>query len=517
MPTADLADLALAAYPDMVRPAFLAYPPFVSTQGPQVADLCELVGFPPDPEQRMLLDLIFARAPRGLEGRGSTYDHHTMMAAAFEVAVICARQNLKTGLFKQAALGWMFVTDERLVLWSAHEFSTSLEAFRDIDEIITGSDMLRKRVHAIHRSHGEEAIELIGNRRLKFRARTKSGARGLSGDKIVLDEAFALLDTHLGALIPTLSARPDPQILYGSSAGLAHSTVLRAIRDRGRGSDTRRLAYAEWCDKQQDSCASPKCSHAVNERGCLLDDEERWLATNPAIGRRITLEHIRAERVALPPDEFARERMGWWDDPVSVLPLNPVKWAALADLQARLAPGERPVFGIDVSPGSRSAAIVAAGRTVAGTVLIDVVSHAPGTGWLVARAKEVNARHDPEGWALDPGSAAGALLPDLRAAGIDVTEMGVRDMGQACTALASSVETAGVVHREVPTEADPLGGPLTRAVNGAGKRDIGDGLWGWLRRKSDADICPIVAATAATWLLSALQPVDDGEPGVYFI
>ena len=40
---------------------------------------------------------------------------------------------------------------------------------------------------------------------------------------------------------------------------------------------------------------------------------------------------------------------------------------------------------------------------------------------------------------------------------------------------------------------------MTKAVDGAGQRPIGDGLWGWSRSKSDADICPLVAATLALW------------------
>ena len=43
---------------------------------------------------------------------------------------------------------------------------------------------------------------------------------------------------------------------------------------------------------------------------------------------------------------------------------------------------------------------------------------------------------------------------------------------------------------------------LIGAIAGAGRRDIGDGLWAWSRRKSGTDICPLVAATEALWLLS---------------
>lgn len=518
-------------YPGIAPPAFFTAPSYSRTLGPEVADLCDQVGFGPDPEQRMLLDLIFAYgegdAPGGLPFATPQppSPRNTPRLTLFELAVICCRQNLKTGLFKQAAIGWMFLTHERLVLWSAHEFDTALEAFGDMDEIITGSDMLRKRVKSVHRSHGAEGFELYGRTRygrggrLKFKARTKSGGRGLSGDKVVLDEAFALIPTHMGTLIPTMSARPAPQILYGSSAGLPHSDVLRGIRDRGRKGG-RRLGYVEWCDptpNDQFVCLLPKCNHTPGQRGCLLDDESRWLQANPAIGRRITIDYIRSEREALPPDEFMRERMGRWDDPTSDSPVPLALWAARADARSEIRSGGAMTLGIDVSPGNRSAAIGLYGMREDRRGHIEMASHGPGVSWVVDRAVELDAKHSPVGWALDPYGPAGGLLSDLKKAGINVTEMSARDMGQGCGTLADDVRNGALAHREVPTEEDPSAGPMSRAVAGAGRRDIGDGMWGWLRRRSDADICPIVAATAARWLFSELGPDDDDEPGVYYL
>lgn len=503
----------------LVEPAYLHFPEYQVTLGPEVGELCHRVGFGPDPDQQRALDIGFAKGPNRNQLTGG------LLSAVFELAIICSRQNLKTGLFKQFAIGWLFITDERLVMWSAHEFSTSLEAFKDIDELITGSDILRRRVKTIHRAHGEEAIELNKNlktgapgTRLRFRARTRHGARGLTGDKLILDEAFALLPDHMGTLLPTLSARPDPQVLYGSSAGLAWSDVLRGIRDRGRRGGDPRLGYIEWCDERQgEPCARPRCTHAPTEAGCVLDDETRWKAANPALGRRITIDHIRAERKAMPPMEFARERLGWWDDPTSEAPIPLAGWTERARRNLTRDPGQRPVFGIDASPGLRSAAITLAAMTDRGIPMLDYASHAPGTDWVVARAKQLQAKHDPQAWAIDPSGPAGALMADLRAAGIELTELSPRDMGQGCTNLAAKVTSGGIVHTEVPTEEAPSGGPLTRAIAGAGKKDIGDGLWTWRRTKSDADICPVVAATAALWVLFDLQPVEDSEPGVYYV
>src|SRR5690242_14417308 len=93
----------------LVEPAFFTFPDFQRTLGDEVADLAEMVGFAADPEQRLVLDAQF-----GLDRIGRR--------VAFEVAVIGARQNIKTGLFKIAALGEAFIVETPLLVWSAHEF-----------------------------------------------------------------------------------------------------------------------------------------------------------------------------------------------------------------------------------------------------------------------------------------------------------------------------------------------------------------------------------------------------------
>ena len=214
----------------LVEPAYRTDLDYAYTLGPEVSELATVAGFAPDPEQRLGLDLLFAMDNRD-------------RSVAFEFAVVCARQNLKTGLFKQAVLGWLFLTEQNLVVWSAHEFDTAKEAFRDMAQLVEGCPDLDREVKRIYRGNGDESIELLSGQRLIFKARTKSGGRGLTGDKVVLDEAFALHADHMGALLPTLSVRPDPQVVYGSSAGLASSDVLRVIRDRGRAGRSPRLAY----------------------------------------------------------------------------------------------------------------------------------------------------------------------------------------------------------------------------------------------------------------------------------
>ena len=208
----------------LVEPAFRSYPEFIQTLGPEVADLARLAGFAPEPEQELCLDVIFALGAGG-------------KSAAFEVGVAACRQNLKTGLYKQAALGWLYVTEQRLVVWSAHEFATSAEAWRDLRDLIDGCAWLSRRVKRMPGGHGDESIELMSGQRVIFKTRTKSGGRGLTGDKVVLDEAMFLEAGHMGSLLPTLSARPDLAGAVRRNGGARRGTGLaRRAGSRRAGS-----------------------------------------------------------------------------------------------------------------------------------------------------------------------------------------------------------------------------------------------------------------------------------------
>lgn len=425
--------------------------------------------------------------------------------AALEAAIIEARQNGKTVDLQAIVLYLLFVVEVRLAIWTAHLFPTAQEAFRDLDNIIAGTPEFSRRVKRISRANGEEGFEFHGDRRLNFRARSKTGGRGLTGDVVILDEAFALGAAEMGSLLPTLSARPNPLVIYASSAGLVTSGLLRAIRDRGRAGGDPSLAYIEWCAEEGD-CEDEDCSHRPGTEGCLLDDEDRWRQANHTLGRRIPIDNIRAERRALPPEEFARERLGWWDEPAlgeSGIP-NEV-WAGCADREATIA--EPSALAFDVAPGHLSASIVTCGGP------LHVTAHEYGTGWVIGRLLALAEAHDLVGIGFDPASPAGALIPDLEKAGFVIRSkqnpkgllvpIEGREAAQACESFLAGAVGRQLVHR------DELA--LNLAVHGAVRRQSGDS-WRWSRRDSSVDISPLVAATDAKWLYDQHR----GSPREFF-
>jgi hypothetical protein len=90
-------------------------------------------------------------------------------------------------------LAGIFLIGEKLITHTAHQFDTSLEHFRRVEELIAGPDFA-KRVKKVDRSHGKEGIEFTTGQRIRFRTRTKKGGRGFSGDLVLFNEAMELTE-----------------------------------------------------------------------------------------------------------------------------------------------------------------------------------------------------------------------------------------------------------------------------------------------------------------------------------
>lgn len=445
-------------------------PEFGVSLGEEVAEVAEMAGFPPDPEQRLALDMLFA-----LDASGK--------AAVRDLALVAPRQNLKTGFLKQAAIGWLYVTEQRLVVWSAHEFDTAQEAFRDMAQLIENCPDLDREVQQIHYGNGEESIELTGDRRLKFKARTKAGGRGLTGDKIVLDEAMYLRDAHMGALVPTLRAVKDPQLVLAGSAGMVDSHVWRGYRDRGRRGGDDSLGYLEYCDPDPGGCADEACTHAVGTEGCALDDRKRWWSCNTALGRRITEATLASDRKTLPAGEFARETLGWWDDPpVGSAIFDLEQWHDLADLQSKLL--DPVCFAVEV-PLDRSRALIgAAGQSTNGRCQVELAHVAPGTGWVV----DWLTRNNHSLVAVDSAGEAASLVPAMEEAGLTVLKVGGVERAHACGGFFDRFQARDLSHLDDPEVVPALSAAVWRQTEGARS---------FARRRSAGDISALYALALA--------------------
>lgn len=465
--------------------------------GPLAVELAAKAGLVLDPWQAFTVERILA-------------EREDKRPAAFEACVIVARQNGKGSILEALSLAWLFLTDTPLILHSAHEFKTAAEAFRRLRTLITGTPILARRVARITTAAGNEAIELTSGQRLRYVARSKGSGRGFTGGKLILDEAYAIEAEEMSALLPTLATQRDAQVVYTSSAGMAHSTHLRRLRDRGRQGGDPSLCYLEWGGEGE---CPDHCRHERTDERCALNDRALWVAANPGLGIRIPESFVSDERAALTPESFARERLGWWDDVHAdgLVPISLDEWAACLDGSSSVVGGV--VLAVDVTPDNRKASIAVAGNRADGTAHVELIDHRSGVDWVVERLVELRTRHtvrrvtvgdsSHDGIVLDPAGPVGGLLQPLRAAGIDPAPMSTRDMGQACGAFQAAVRGRAVHH----IGQDQVSGALAGAI----PRPIGDGMWAWGRVRSDraaVDISPLVAVTAALWGLS----VADANP-----
>jgi len=452
----------------------------------EVCDLMVAIGYTVDEPERLATRALL---PQRADGSW----------LGLESAVVCPRQNLKTATMIGSALHDTFVQGVERVVWTAHEFKTSSDAFRDFRAIIEGNDWLSNEVLAIRTANGKEGFELRNGSRLDILARTGRSGRGMGAPRLYLDEALYLDGRMMGALVPTVSARPNPHIIYGSSPGVPASVVLRSLRDRGRSGVDPHLGYIEWTSERS-TCASHDCTHRVSEVGCQLDDEAKWWAANPALGRRITVEFVQQERRALEsePVEFMRERLGWWEDPPlgaesAVFPID--AWGDCLSESSSIPEGSPVVMAVDVSWDRRTAHIAAAGVRPDGRFHVQVVASGEGTDWVAPFIKDTPRR--PVVVAVQgSGAPASSLIADLDRAGLPLELLGGADIARACGSFHDAITGGRLRHIGQPD--------LEQAVQTAVSRPLGD-AWALDRKKSPTDIAGLVATVCAFWALEAQQ------------
>lgn len=495
---------ATLAKRELVEPDYWTCPHGVrvrptATYGPAVAELCDQAGFTPDPQQELGLDLVFA-----IRSDGSP--------SSFSFCIICARQNLKSGLFLQCVIGWLFVTEVPEVAWSAHELRTSLNSQAELFTILESPALSRYlptgQNAGKYDTNGKERQELNTGQTVWFQTRTRDGGRGLGKPKVIIDEAFKFKARTAGALLPILLAQHHPQLLYGSSAPPLDpdAETLRDVIDRGRGRKSPELSYLEWLAPRED-CADPDCSHPKDAlaRGidCALDREHLLRRANPTLTTgRITIRTLRNLRQELSPAEYMRECMGWADEPSdckgTAVPL--ARWNVLGD--ANTPPPTRAAVVIHVAPDRSRSTIGLAGDGADGrTVLMEQTL--PGTQWVVEKVKALKV--DVLEVALHPSGQAGAFGPALAAAGIDYHPLTHRDFARGCSTLLNGIESGSLAHRRQKDLDGAVAIARTRTVNQA---EV------WDNRNPELDVTPLVAVSTAAHRWDVLRSTTPAPPPV---
>jgi hypothetical protein len=469
-------------------PTHLVAPPDIDYSDIEaVLELADMVGIVLDPYQREFLELGLGR--RYTDDGGSKW-------AAYEAAIELSRQNGKSVIFELRALAGLFVFGERLIVYSAHKGETAMGAYARMVSLIEGAPELKRLVWKTPAANGKEAIILRDRSMIKFRTRTAGGGRGLTGDCVIIDEVQDATDDHIAALFPSLAAKSiegDPQIWYGGSAGTRKSTVLGrlvkrsdkelALRAAGEPPRERRLLVARFAaDLDVDDPADPEVIARVN----------------PALGRRISLDYVMQEYIAmgadLDPTRFGQERLGVGDYPREegedwAIPRR--RWEAAEDPDSK--PVGPVVFSVEARWNRSSASITVAGFRADGARHIECIAEEDGVSWAVRELRRLTEKHDNLGVVIDPGGPANSLIGPLRDAGVTLILLKTADVTAAWGKFYDAFMTA---EDDARPEIFHGGGlVLTAAAAAAETRDV-QGSMTWKRTTAE-NSCSIISATWA--------------------
>lgn len=322
---------------------------------------------------------------------------------------------------------------------------------------------------------------------------TYDGVRGEGYLHLGFDEVltFSAADGRnlMSAARPTMATMGGhAQIWRVSNVGTFSDsrTWLREIRDRGRASvaedrGTGRC-YVEWSIPDDVDAADP---------------DTWWTYYPPLSDGMVGMDALLRDLEELSVDAFAAEYLGRWPDAVAAS-----RWLAITEATFQAASTTDPLpddvpaaLGVDIDPYGRSSSIVAAAvRPGTDTVVVEVLAHRAGSGWLAEAVAELADDPGVHAVGVDDYGAGHDLLAtlagDQRTAG-KLVRLAGQDLYAACYGM-----DAGLREARVQWRASDYHRPLVEAAATA-QRTSGRG-WQWERRVATSQT-PLVGATLALW------------------
>lgn len=300
-----------------------------------------------------------------------------------EVCIVVARQNGKTSLLDPLILQRLRAGEN--ILHTAQNRDLPRQTFLRIARLVAGLP----EIESIRKANGQEEILAVNGGRYKLVA-PNANVRGESADLVLIDEVREQRDQDvMDAILPTIMARKDPQIIYLSNAGDNESVVLNELRRR-RETD-RHLAYLEWS-------AAP---------GRALDDRDGWAEANPALGVTITEEMLASFLVKGPTTSFETENLCRWVESMAPRVVGDVAWARC---RGPVEPPRRPTMAISMdASGTRASAAIAwhqSDGTVGTRVIADVTGNPINVNLLGPDLRQASLRLGVSAVSFDPATDA---------------------------------------------------------------------------------------------------------------
>lgn len=460
--------------------------------------------------------------------------------SALQSALIVPRQNGKGTVLEVLELYHMFVLRDNLLIHTSHELKTSQEHLLRVEKAIEENSSLRANVKMsgnkmARHTNGQEVIELkkkptlilgpngsrvrISNSpRLRFLARSRGSARGFTADFLVYDEAMILDTSSVGASLPTLSSRPNPQVWFTGSSGLEDSFQLAQLHNHIK-KDDHTIFGAEWSiQEHKETCTRDEIKGRASNNFVICDnplhqdrDDPNSVATaNPSLGITIQVNYVRKmEFGSMDRTEFDRERLG-----VGQWPSEDAAWAVIPEdlwetLTIQIKKGERSrpmAFAVDVDPEGRSATISVAWWKAGQGIVIETAKSRPGTAWVMDTLKDWDKKYRPIAIVIPRSGPAAGLGDDVEKMWPDNPKWGTKviraTVNDEAAAFAWFTQQCRNGKKQITHLAQERAPKMYAALGRAETRVVGDGGQTWSRRDSETDITPITSATLAAWGLN---------------
>ncbi len=447
-------------------PTFSRIPDGDATTGQDCVDLAAAYGLRLDPWQADVVRGILRESEGGW--------------SSSQAGLVVSRQSGKNFCLVAIELFGLFELGEQ-ILHCAHAVRTSSDSFRRLWSVIQSHEDLSRRVRRHSQMIGAEYIELDNGARIAFTTRSASAGRGLSLDRLVIDEAEDLPSHEIAALAPTVFSRPRAQSLYFGTApsALHDSEAFRTLRQSAIDGLNPRLCWFEWCAEWGDD----------------IDDEAVWLRVNPAVAvGRVPVQSIRDDRAVLPVDSFRCERLSMWvPQGAEATVFDPAHWDSLCD------PNSTPLtdlaVGVDAQPSRSSATVAIAGRRQDGRIHCEWYESRDGViwlpGWVAARLNS-----SVRAVVVDGGGVLAEL--DWTGSRVRPTLIGARDVATAAGLFWDAV-TEGTLRHIGQVE-------LSKGVLAAKQRPmLGGAAFGWDRKAPGSSA--LIAATLAVYGVQCERPL----------
>lgn len=412
------------------------------------------------------------------------------------VVIQMPRRSAKTTSIWSVLLGRALHRPGTKIVTTAQDGIRARNRFREVLRALDradfeGNNNPSNRLGKLRWANGDEAIEFENGSRIWVVPPEAGAFRGEAADVMFFDETGELSvlrsEDLLAGALPLMDTRPAGQIIIAGTPAKQRAGLLWDTLEAGRAGvkgygivDYSILDSESIVDYDDDG--NPSLNYDVIRR------------VHCGIGTLTTIDKIRARFEAMPLDQFEREYCCRFPFESSDSAISALAWEECHGGDTLPPRPEHVGIGFDVAPDSSVAALACAWRDADGIAHGELLAYRAGIDWLTATAAQAARKHRTN-IGYDSIGANAEPANRLHRAHIGLKPKSLKAMQAASARLAIDIENRNFRHYG---QAD-----VTRAVEGAAWRNVGEGGRLFARKTSVSEVSPVVA------LAIALQQFDD--------